>query len=124
MKLALLACLLCSALGFTPSPRLHVRGAAPRTLAPATMQFGKFLGGNKQFTSANKDERKKRSDFYDDERDTVNRRDYMPNFVEQSEENDLATQGLGLYAAFIPFLLFVLAYSNGLLGFGYSNGNF
>ena len=122
MKLALLACLLCSALGFTPSPRLHVRGAAPRTLA--TMQFGKFLGGNKQFTSANKDERKKRSDFYDDERDTVNRRDYMPNFVEQSEENDLATQGLGLYAAFIPFLLFVLAYSNGLLGFGYSNGNF
>ena len=88
------------------------------------MQFGKFLGGNKQFTSANKDERKKRSDFYDDERDTVNRRDYMPNFVEQSEENDLATQGLGLYAAFIPFLLFVLAYSNGLLGFGYSNGNF
>ena len=71
-----------------------------------------------------RDERKKRSDFYDDERDTVNRRDYMPNFVEQSEENDLATQGLGLYAAFIPFLLFVLAYSNGLLGFGYSNGNF
>ena len=39
-------------------------------------------------------------------------------------ENDLATQGLGLYAAFIPFLLFVLAYSNGFLGFGYSNGNF
>ena len=123
MKLALLACLLCSALGFTPSPRLHVPARA-RTLAPTTMQFGKFLGGNKQFTSANKDERKKRSDFYDDERDTVNRRDYMPNFVEQSEENDLATQGLGLYAAFIPFLLFVLAYSNGLLGFGYSNGNF
>ena len=123
MKLALLACLLCSALGFTPaSPRL-VPARAPR-IAPATMQFGKFLGGNKQFTSANKDERKKRSDFYDDERDTVNRRDYMPNFVEQSEENDLATQGLGLYAAFIPFLLFVLAYSNGLLGFGYSNGNF
>ena len=121
MKLALLACLLCSALGFT-SPRLVAR--APRTLASPTMQFGKFLGGNKQFTSANKDERKKRSDFYDDERDTVNRRDYMPNFVEQSEENDLATQGLGLYAAFIPFLLFVLAYSNGLLGFGYSNGNF
>ena len=122
MKLALLACLLCSALGFTPARPL-VPARAPRTLAP-TMQFGKFLGGNKQFTSANKDERKKRSDFYDDERDTVNRRDYMPNFVEQSEENDLATQGLGLYAAFIPFLLFVLAYSNGLLGFGYSNGNF
>ena len=123
MKLALLACLLCSALGFTPSPRL-LPSRAPRTPAPATMQFGKFLGGNKQFTSSNADERKKRSDFYDDERDTVNRRDYMPNFVEQSEENDLATQGLGLYAAFIPFLLFVLAYSNGLLGFGYSNGNF
>lgn len=123
MKLALLACLLCSALGFTPSPRLLAPARAPRTLAP-TMQFGKFLGGNKQFTSSNADERKKRSDFYDDERDTVNRRDYMPNFVEQSEENDLATQGLGLYAAFIPFLLFVLAYSNGLLGFGYSNGNF
>ena len=123
MKLALLACLLCSALGFTPSPRLLAPARAPRTLAP-TMQFGKFLGGNKQFTSANNDERKKRSDFYDDERDTVNRRDYMPNFVEQSEENDLATQGLGLYAAFIPFLLFCLAYSNGLLGFGYSNGNF
>ena len=115
-------------------PRLPARRSVSRRRARARArdgkrsrrrrQFGKFLGGNKQFTSSNADERKKRSDFYDDERDTVNRRDYMPNFVEQSEENDLATQGLGLYAAFIPFLLFCLAYSNGLLGFGYSNGNF
>merc|ERR1719409_2028531 len=112
LRSALLALLACSALGFTPAGRL-LPARAPRTLAP-NMQFGKFLGGNKQFTSSNAGERKKRSDFYDDERDTVNRREFIPNFVEQSEENYLATQGLGLYAAFIPFLLFCLAYSNGL----------
>ena len=64
------------------------------------------------------------SGFFDDEVDTVTRPEYVPNFVEQSEENDLATEGLVYYAAFIPILLFFFAYSNGIFSFGYSKGNF
>ena len=134
MKLALLACLLCSALGFT-SPRL-APARATRALAPATMQFGKFLGGNKQFTSSNADERKKRSDFYDDERDTVSKPAWKPpSFGEDdmtdaersgftADGRDLAAAGSEIYYAVIPFLLFAFLYSNGIFSFGYDNGNF
>jgi len=50
----------------------------------------------------------------------------MPNFSENGGEDgvDLATEGAGLYVAFIPFLLFFLAYTNGLFSFGYEKGNF
>jgi hypothetical protein len=50
----------------------------------------------------------------------------MPNLAENGGETgvDLATQGAGLYAAFIPFLLFFFAYTNGLFSFGYEKGNF
>lgn len=37
---------------------------------------------------------------------------------------DLANEGLSLYAAFIPFLLFFFAYSTGAFSFGYDTGNF
>lgn len=38
--------------------------------------------------------------------------------------SDLANLGGGLYAALLPFLLLVIAYSTGLFSFGYENGNF
>ena len=37
---------------------------------------------------------------------------------------DLANQGLGVYLAFVPFLLFFFAYSTGAFSFGYDTGNF
>ena len=44
--------------------------------------------------------------------------------VAENGEVDLAAIGQEYYVAFIPFLLFCFAYSNGVFSFGYENGNF
>jgi hypothetical protein len=48
----------------------------------------------------------------------------MQNLGFAAGGRDLATDGLYIYAAFIPFLLFAFAYFNGAFSFGYSNGNY
>ena len=44
--------------------------------------------------------------------------------VAENGEVALAAIGQEYYVAFIPFLLFYFAYSNGVFSFGYENGNF
>ena len=70
--------------------------------------------------------RKKDGMIYDDEVDTVSRAPWSPTFVDNGGEDgeDLAMVGGVYYLAFIPFLLFVLAFSTGAFSFGYSKGNF
>jgi hypothetical protein len=77
--------------------------------------------------------------FYDDEDpgprqfawwtpDDSGGEDGMMSDVERAgfSENgrDLATDGLYIYAAFIPFLLFAFLYATGNVGDAYGNGNF
>jgi len=74
---------------------------------------------------------------YDDEEDTYASRFafWKPDAPETSLDDveaagfapggkDLANDGLYLYAAFIPFLLFCASYFFGLFGDGYGRGNF
>ena len=62
-------------------------------------------------------------DFFDDERDTVSRDAWTPDYAENGEV-DLANVGGVYYLAFIPFLLFALAYLFGAIGSPYGRGNF
>jgi hypothetical protein len=81
-----------------------------------------------------------KGNFYDDEADTIPDRfafwkadpaedeespeEFMNNLGFAEGGRDLATDGLLIYAAFIPFLLLVFAYSTGAFSFGYSTGNY
>merc|ERR1740121_421405 len=86
-----------------------VPGAVARRAATPSMQF---------FGKNNKKEPRKGNAIYDDEVDTTYNRfafwkaDDEDVGVEDSgfaeDGSDLATKGLGLYAAFIPFLLLLL----------------
>jgi hypothetical protein len=60
-------------------------------------------------------------DFFDDERDTVSREPWMPEFVENGEE-DLATVGGVYYLALVPFVLFFISYVAGGISGPYSSG--
>jgi len=75
-------------------------------------------------------------DFYDDEKDSFASRlafwnadeDAALSSVERSgfseSGKDLATDGLLLYAFFIPFLIAFFGYTSGVFSFGYKTGNF
>lgn len=95
--------------------------AAPPPPEKPASPFAKFTSIGKKGAPK---PRKNLNAFYDDEKDTVGDQPWNPNVVEQSEDNDLATQGAGLYVAFLPFLLFVIAFSTGGFSFGYDKGNF
>jgi len=73
--------------------------------------------------------------FFDDERDTVSKPAWRAPVVSDDMSDaeragfgeggrDLSEVGSELYYAFIPFILFGIAYSNGIFSFGYENGNF
>ena len=135
LLLALLAAGVESARALTPRPSPNAASLSntlcthqrhtPRT----TMQLGNFFN-NKQDSNSKKDTRTKNKSktrtgagFYDDEIDTVSRQPWTPEFVENGQV-DLANVGGVYYLAFIPFLLFVAAFSTGGFSFGYQNGNF
>lgn len=97
---------------------------APRTVlvnaranAP-TMQFF-----NPKDVKTKQPKKRRGGMIYDDEVDTVSRGVWSPDTAENGEV-DLANVGGVYYLAFIPFLLFFLAYSSGIFSFGYDKGNF
>lgn len=75
-------------------------------------------------------------DFFDDEKDTTNNRFAAWSFKDDEELSmaersgfsesgrDLATDGLMLYALFIPFLVAIIGFWSGAFNFGYGKGNF
>jgi hypothetical protein len=114
-------CASCSAFQLQPA-QVPGRSVAIRTGAPAMQFFGKKKEADEPAAKPGMKKRRS-SEFYDDEIDTVSRGPWTPNFAENGEV-DLANVGGVYYLAFVPFLLFVLAFSTGGFSFGYSNGNF
>ena len=117
MKLNVLALgLLAGADAFAVAP---ARPAAVQELRGAAVQM--------QFFNPKKDAAKPKGgpkgSFYDNEFDSRGNKVWSPDFAENGER-DLATEGAGLYVAFVPFLLFGLAYLAGFVGSPYSKGNF
>ena len=131
-----LICLLCACAGSVAlQAGAPARPAITRAAAAPIMQFRNSFAKKEEEPPAPAPKRgstrggRSGKNFYDDEQDTVSRPDWIPNFVEQGENEDgqivdLATEGAGLYVAFIPFLLLWFAYTNGVFSFGYANGNF
>lgn len=106
--------LLSSAAAFTAGPA-----------RPAALQIQRGSAAQMQFFNPKKDgaKPKRNQAFYDDEYDSRGNKVWQPDFAENGER-DLATEGAGLYVAFVPFLLFGIAYLFGAVGSPYSNGNF
>ncbi|KAL3920815.1 MAG: hypothetical protein SGPRY_005119 [Prymnesium sp.] len=93
--------------------------------APAPLRLASVSGVRAAVTAQFFDPKKgKKREFFDDEKDTTGGIDgYNPQFADNGEV-DLANVGGSVYLAFVPFLLFFLAYASGLFNFGYSKGNF
>ena len=120
MRAALVLALASVAAGFSMQqpvvrrPALAVRQSAP------VMGWNPF---GKKPALADEINKKKGGTVYDDEVDTRGLKQWDPDVAENGEV-DLAAIGQEYYVAFIPFLLFCFAYSNGVFSFGYENGNF
>ena len=122
----------CAAVGAFSAP--GTASLAKPRCAGATMQFWKKgdSSGKKTYSR----------DVYDDEVNTfagrfsgwnaekdspVGRGGKMTDLERAGfteDGRDLATDGLLIYAAFIPFLLLAFGLSTGAFSFGYENGNF
>jgi hypothetical protein len=117
MKLGVIALALSGADAFAVASARPAAVQVHRSAAPS-MQFF-----NPKKNPARDAKGKPKGEFFDDEFDSRGNKVWQPDFADNGER-DLATEGAGLYVAFIPFLLFALAYLGGAVGSPYSKGNF
>ena len=109
---------------------LALSGADAFAMAPArpAVQVQRSATPSMQFFNPKKDpprdaKGRPKGEFFDDEFDSRGNKVWQPDFADNGER-DLATEGAGLYVAFVPFLLFALAYLGGAVGSPYGKGNF
>lgn len=123
LRLTCLALALAASSAFTAPGATQLVAPAQRTAAPTMQFFNPKKDARTPAPPPAKRGRRGSNEFFDDERDTVSRDEWTPDFAENGEV-DLANVGGVYYLAFVPFLLFAISYLFGAVGSPYSRGNF